>query len=335
MVDAGVRGVTANPTIFANAIESSAEYDDQFASLISTGRSVEEAYWDLVVTDVIAACGILRPVYEAADRADGFVSVEVAPELADDTAATIAAARRLHERVGLPNALVKIPATAAGVPAVEAMAAEGRSVNVTLIFSLRRYAQVIEAYLSGLEAFAADGGDLSTVHGVASFFVSRVDTEVDRRLEGRRGLRALELRGRAAISQAKLAYRIFNEAFSGDRWQRLASQGANRQRPLWASMSVKNPAARDTRYVEQLSGPNTVCTLPETTIAAFEDHGMLIATIDTGVREAVEVMRGLGEIGIDMDDVALTLESEGVEGFHRSFRRVSEVLDAKKSGAVA
>jgi transaldolase len=335
MVAAGVRGVTANPTIFADAIEGSADYDEQFAWLTSTGCSVEEAYWELVVTDVIAACGILRPVHEAAHRSDGFVSVEVAPELADDTAATVAAARQLHERVRQPNALVKIPATAAGVPAVEAMAAEGRSVNVTLIFSLRRYAQVVEAYLSGLESFAAAGGDLSKVHGVASFFVSRVDTEVDRRLEARRGLRSLELRGRAAISQAKLAYRLFNQRFSGERWDRLASQGANRQLPLWASMSVKNPAARDTRYVEQLSGPDTVCTLPEATIAAFEDHGMLIPTIDTGVREAVEVMRGLAEVGIDMDDVALTLESEGVARFSRSFQRVSEVLDAKRPGPVA
>jgi transaldolase len=274
-------------------------------------------------------------VYEAAHRSDGFVSVEVAPELADDTAATIAAARRLHERVGQANALVKIPATAAGVPAVEAMAAEGRSINVTLIFSLPRYAQIIEAYMSGLEAFAEAGGDLWKVHGVASFFVSRVDTEVDRRLGGRRGLRALELRGRAAISQAKLAYRLFNERFSGERWHRLASQGANHQRPLRASMAVKIPAARDTRYFEHLSGPYTVCTLPEATIAAFEDHGMLIPTIDTGVSEAMEVMRGLAEIGIDIDDVALTLESEGIEGFHRSFQRVSEALDAKKHRAVA
>jgi transaldolase len=330
MVDAGVRGVTANPTILAKAIEGSADYDEQFSRLISTGRSVEEAYWELVVTDVIDSCAVLRPVYEAAHRSDGFVSVEVAPELARDTAATVAAARRLHEQIAQPNLLVKIPATAEGVPAIEAMVAEGRNINVTLIFSLSRYAAVVDAYLSGLEAFAADGGDLSAVHGVASFFVSRVDVEVDRRLEARGGDEAFALRGRAAVAQAKLAYRLFDERFSSQRWQRLARQGANRQRPLWASVSTKNPADRDTRYVEELIGPDTVSTMPEPTIAAFEDHGIVARRIDTGMQDAADTMRRLVDAGVDMDDVGISLEQQGIEGFHRSFRQVVDVLDATR-----
>jgi len=329
MVAAGIRGVTANPTIFANAIEASADYDEQFSRLISTGCSVEEAYWELVVTDVIDSCAVLRPVYEAADGTDGFVSVEVAPELARDTAATVAAARRLHERIAQPNLLVKIPATAEGVPAIEAMVAEGRNVNVTLIFSLSRYAEVIDAYLSGLEAFAANGGDPAVVHGVASFFVSRVDIEVDSRLEARGGDEALALRGQAAVAQAKLAYRLFDERFSVERWERLAHDGANRQRPLWASVSAKNPTDRDTRYVEELIAPDTVSTMPEPTIAAFEDHGILARGIDAGLQEAADTLRRLGDAGVDMDDVGVTLERQGIERFHRSFQRIIEVLGTK------
>ena len=242
MVAAGIRGVTANPTILARAIEASSDYDEQFSWLTSAGCSVEEAYWELVATDVIAACAILRPVYDASDGTDGFVSVEVAPELANDTAATIASARQLHQRIDKPNLLVKIPATAEGVPAVEAMIAEGRNINVTLIFSLSRYAQIIEAYLSGLETFTSNGGDPSKVHSVASFFVSRVDTEVDARLHESDKDKTLKLHGKAAVAQARLAYQLFHEQFSSERWQHLANRGANRQLPLWASMSAKNPA---------------------------------------------------------------------------------------------
>ena len=209
------------------------------------------------------------------------------------------------------------------------MIAEGRSINITLIFSLARYAQIIEAYLSGLEAFVERGGDPSRVHSVASFFVSRVDTEVDRRLETVGTDEALALRGRAAIAQAKLAYRLFRERFSGERWQRLAGLGAHPQRPLWASTSTKNPAYPDTRYVDELIGPDTVNTLPEVTIAAFEDHGTLARTIDTGVDEAAEVMRRLAAVGVDMDDVGLTLEDQGVAGFHASYQQVLAALAAK------
>jgi transaldolase len=329
MVDDGIRGVTANPTIFARAIEGSADYDEQFASLTAVGVPVEDAYWELVVADITDALAVLRPIHDAAGGTDGFVSVEVAPELARDTQATIGAARSLHERIDQPNLFVKIPATAEGVPAIEAMTAEGRSINITLIFSLARYAEVIEAYLTGLEAFTASGGDPSAVHSVASFFVSRVDTEVDRRLEAIGSDEALELRGRAAVAQAKLAYRLFQQQFSGERWQRLADLGAHRQRPLWASTSTKNPAYPDTLYIDELIGPDTVNTLPETAIAAFEDHGSLARTIDTGVAEATEVMRRLAGVGIDMDDVGLTLEDNGVAGFHESFQHMLAGLAAK------
>jgi len=331
MVDQGIRGVTANPTIFARAIAGSTDYDDQFSSLVAVGRSVEDAYWELVVTDVADALATLRPVFDASGGTDGFVSVEVAPELARDTPATISAARELHKRIDEPNLFVKIPATTEGVPAIEAMIAEGRSINITLIFSLARYAQVIEAYLAGLETLSAHGGDLAKVHSVASFFVSRVDSEVDGRLAAIGTDDALGLRGLAAIAQAKLAYRLFRDQFSGPRWERLAALGAHLQRPLWASTSTKNPAYPDTLYVDSLIGADTVNTLPEPTIAAYEDHGTLARTIDTGVDEAADVMRRLATVGIDMDDVGRTLESQGVESFHRAFQEVLAGLDAKTS----
>jgi len=329
LVGDGIRGVTANPTIFARAIEGSSDYDAQFASLTAAGCSVEDAYWELVVADITAALAVLRPTFDASAGTDGFVSVEVAPELARDTRATVAAARRLHERIDQPNLFVKIPATAQGVPAIQEMIAAGRSINITLIFSLSRYAEVIEAYLAGLEAFTTGGGDPSTVHSVASFFVSRVDTEVDRRLESIGTDEALALRGRAAVAQAKLAYRLFEQRFSGERWHRLAVGGAHRQRPLWASTSTKNPAYPDTLYVDELIGPDTVNTLPESTIAVFEDHGRLAPTLDTGVDEAEEVMRRLAAVGIDMDEVGLTLEDEGVAGFHEAFQRMLAGLAGK------
>jgi transaldolase len=329
LVARGIRGVTANPTILAKAIQGSDAYDQQFGALIAAGRSVPDAYWELVVDDIEQALGVLRPTFDASGGTDGFVSLEVAPELAGDTQATIAAARDLHERIDEPNLLVKIPATPEGVPAIRAMIAEGRAINVTLIFSLHRYAEVIEAYLSGLEALAARGGDLAGVHSVASFFVSRVDTEVDRRLEAIGTPEALALRGRAAVAQARLAYRLFQERFAGERWQRLAARGARPQRPLWASTSTKNPDYPDTLYVDELIGPDTVNTLPEQTIAAFEDHGRLARSIDAGVEEAAEVMRRLAAVGVDMDDVGRTLEEAGVRGFHESFAGVLDALQAK------
>jgi len=327
--DAGVTGVTANPTIFARAIEGSDAYDEQFAALVGQGCSVTDAYWQLVTDDVTEAAMVLRPVFDASAGADGFVSVEVAPELARDTAASIAAAADLHARIAQPNLFVKIPATAEGVPAIQAAIGAGHSINITLIFSLARYDEVIEAYLAGLEELADRGGTLADVHSVASFFVSRVDTEVDARLSALGGAEARALRGQAAVAQAKLAYRMFQQRFAGPRWERLAARGARVQRPLWASTSTKNPAYPDTLYVDGLIGPATINTLPEATIAAFEDHGTVGRTIDTGVDSAAETMRRLARLDIDMDDVASILEHQGVASFHESFAEVLAAMGAK------
>ncbi len=329
LIARGVRGVTANPTIVARAIESSGAYDHQLHELAAAGHTLEDAYWELAIADVVDALKLLRPTYDVTEGADGFVSIEVAPYLANDTQSTVHAARYLHERINAPNLLVKIPATTAGVPAIEAMVAEGRSINVTLIFSLARYRQVLEAYLSGLETLARRGRDLSTVRGAASFFVSRVDTEVDRRLEEIGTDEALALRGRAAIAQAKLAFQLFREAHAGPRWERLADRGARVQRPLWASTSTKNPRYPDTLYVDNLIGPDTVNTLPESTLQAFEDHGTLARMIDVGVEAAELVMHTLARTGVDMDDVGRTLESEGIAAFQASFSHVLGALEPK------
>ena len=325
MVADGIRGVTANPTILAKAIESSPDYDEQFRSVQARGASALDAYWDVVVTDIVEGLHVLRPVFDESGGEDGFVSIEVAPDLAHDTEGTIVAARALHEWIGEPNLLVKIPATTEGVAAIEAMTAAGYSINVTLVFSLPRYAQVIDAYLAGLETLVGDGGDPSQVHSVASFFLSRVDTEVDARLHAV-GLADGTLHGRAAVAQAKLAYQLFTERFSGRRWERLAALGAHRQRPLWASTSTKNPAYRDTLYVDELIGPDTVNTLPETTIAAFEDRGTVARTIDSHVEESAEVMRRLAGLGIDMDDVGSVLEEQAITAFEQSFLRAQASL---------
>ncbi|MGH9264055.1 MAG: transaldolase [Acidimicrobiales bacterium] len=335
LVTAGVRGVTANPTIFARSIEGSGAYDAQFAARMAAGSSVADAYWDLVVEDVVAALGILWPTYDLSGGTDGFVSIEVDPELAHDTAATVAAARDLHRRIARPNLYVKIPATSEGVPAIATLVGEGRNINVTLVFSLARYEQVIEAYLSGLETLSASGGDLSAVNSVASFFVSRVDTEVDRRLEAIGTPEARALRGLAAVSQAKLAYRLFRHRFSGERWERLAALGARLQRPLWASTSTKNPAYPDTLYVDSLIGPDTVNTLTEATIAAFEDHGTVAQTVDAGIADARFVLKALGRVGVDMAAVGRTLEAEGVASFQKSFDHVLAALATKGRGRAA
>ena len=318
-VAAGIRGVTANPTILANAIQASDLYDAQFFALTAAGYSVEDAYWELAVHDVTDALAALRPTYDNSHGSDGFVSIEVAPELARDTTATIAAAARLHERIARPNLLVKIPATAEGIPAIEATIGRGLSINVTLIFSLSRYEQVIEAYLHGLETLAGRGGVLAAVRSVASFFVSRVDTQVDHRLEQIGGADALALRGRAGIAQARLAYQMFRDRFAGPRWEKLAALGAHPQPPLWASTSTKNRDYPDTRYVDSLIGPGTINTMAESTIAAFEDHGTVARTIDTDIGEATRVMQNLRAVGVYMDDVGHTLEDQGVAGFHQSF----------------
>ncbi|MDP9402302.1 MAG: transaldolase [Actinomycetota bacterium] len=328
LVDADIRGVTSNPTIFAKAISGSADYDEQFQALTDAGASVTDAYWTMVVDDIEQALAVLRPVYDDSGGGDGFVSVELAPDLALDTARSIASARELHQRIDEPNLFVKIPATAEGVPTIRQMIGEGRSTNITLIFSLERYDEVIEAYLAGLEAY---GGDLGSVHSVASFFVSRVETELDRRLEAIGTQEALAVRGQAAVAQAKLAYQLFRRRFRGARWDALAARGAPLQRPLWASTSTKNPAYPDTVYVDRLIGPDTVNTLPEATIDAFEDHGTVARTIDEDVDEAERVLDRLEAIGVDMADVGRTLEIQGVASFTASFDGLVETLAAKRA----
>jgi transaldolase len=328
LVAAGIRGVTSNPTIFAKAISASHDYEGQFKSLIEVETNITEAYWKMVIDDIRGALAVLRRIYDDSRGGDGFVSVELAPALAQDTAGSIAAARGLHERVDAPNLFVKIPATPQGVPAIHQMIAEGRNINITLIFSLERYDEVIEAYLSGLETY---GGDLRSVHSVASFFVSRVDTEVDRRLEEIGTADALALRGRAAVAQAKAAYQLFRRRFSGPRWDALAARGARLQRPLWASTSTKNPAYPDTLYVDRLIGPDAINTLPEATITAFEDHGTVARTIDEGANDAERLLERLETIGVSMTDVGRTLEEEGAATFTKSFDDLVETLESKRA----
>jgi transaldolase len=327
LIDNGIRGVTSNPTIFAKAIGGSPDYDDQFDELARGGSTVTDAYWSMVIDDIREGLRQLRPVYDESAGGDGFVSVELAPDLARDTERSIGAARGLHEQIDEPNLFVKIPATPVGVPAVRTMIAEGRSINITLLFSLERYDEVIEAYLAGLETYA---GDLASVHSVASFFVSRVDTEVDQRLEAIGTDEALALRGRAALAQAKLAYQLFRRRFSGPRWEALIARGARVQRPLWASTSTKNAAYPDTLYVDGLIGPDTINTLPEATIAAFEDHGTVATTIDSGVEDAQRTVDRLEAIGVSMTDVGRTLEDEGVASFTKSFDDLLATLEAKR-----
>lgn len=339
LVAQGIRGITSNPTIFAKAISGQDTYDQEFRELIRT-KSVEDAYWDLVVDDIESALTILRPVYDSSDGGDGYVSVEVAPSLAHDTEGTVRAARSLHQRIDKPNALVKIPATPECVPSIRQMISEGRSINVTLIFSLTRYAEVIDAYMAGLESLAASGRkDLSHVASVASFFVSRVDTEVDRRLEAAASdspdaERLLALRGKAAVAQARLAYRLFTQKFAGERWEALAALGGRVQRPLWASTSTKNPAYPDLAYVDTLIGPHTVNTMPDATVTDFLDHGHVARTVDTDYAGSDQVIADLASAGIHMEDVAQVLESEGVASFAASFDELMQSL-SEKAGQLA
>ncbi len=325
-VERGVRGITSNPTIFQKAIEASDAYDSQFGELVGGGESVEASYWDLVTTDIRNALAILRPVYDESAGVDGYVSVEVDPGLARDTKGTTTAARHLHELISEPNLYVKIPGTAEGLPAIEQMISEGRSINVTLLFSLSRYDEVIDAYLSGLERY---DGDLAPVSSVASFFVSRVDTETDRRLEEIGTERARALRGKTAVANAHCAYELFQKRFAGERWEALAQRGARVQRPLWASTSTKNPEFSDTLYVDTLIGPDTVNTMPDATLEAFSDHGTLARTVDADFVGAHRVLDELASVGVDLDDVTRTLEQEGVASFSKSFEELLASLETK------
>ena len=332
LVERGVRGLTSNPTIFQKAIQGSSDYDEQFRSEIQKGSSAREAYWELVLQDIHGALDVFANLYSQSKGSDGFVSVEVDPSLAHDTAGTLSAARLLHERIARPNVMIKIPATQAGLPAIREMIAEGRNVNVTLIFSLSRYQDVMDAYIDGLEQRMASGSPVSNIASVASFFISRVDNEIDKRLDALGTPAALALRGTAAVNQARLAYAAFQKTFSGPRWEALAKAGASVQRPLWASTSTKNPAYPDTMYVDQLIGPDTVNTLPDATLEAFADHGTLARTIDQNLGVSRRQWAELAMNAIDVDEVAAQLETEGVASFIKSFDELIGVLEDKASG---
>jgi transaldolase len=319
-----VVGVTSNPSIFQKALAHGNAYDQQIAD---GHRDAKSVFLELAMRDVTAACDLLRPVWNRTQGGDGYVSIEVDPNLAGDTPATIEQATHFHEAIARPNLMVKIPATDAGAPAIEETTARGYAINVTLIFSLTRHREVAEAYLRGLERLIASGGDPSRVHSVASFFVSRVDTEADRRLAeiGRE-----DLKGRLGIANAKLAYQQYKALFRGERWEALAARGATAQRCLWASTSVKDPSLRDTLYVEEIIGPETISTMPEETIRAFQDHGRVELRLESDLDEAQYLFNKLYAVGVDYDDVVATLEREGIEKFVASVDRVLEQIRAKR-----
>jgi transaldolase len=324
-----VTGVTSNPTIFAKALSAGDAYDKQIAVGAGDAMSV---FLTLAMCDVSTACDVLQPVWKRTEAGDGYVSIEVNPNLADDTAATIAQATHFHDAIARPNLLVKIPATDAGVPAIEEMTARGYAINVTLIFSLDRHREVAEAYLRGLERLVASGGDPSRLHSVASFFVSRVDSETDRRLAetGRD-----DLKGRLGIANAKLAYQQYKQLFHGERWDDLAARGATPQRCLWASTSVKNPSLRDTLYVEDLIGPETISTMTEETIRAFQDHGRVEPRLESDLDEAQYLLNQLYAAGVDYDDVVATLEREGIEKFRASLDGLLDEIRTKRRALAA
>ena len=344
----GVVGVTSNPTIFEQAISSGKGYDEQLRAEREKTSDPKEIFLALAARDVADACDALRSIYDegierakearaaggpgtlTGPHADGFVSIEVDPLFAYDTEATTAEAARLHAMIDRPNLLVKIPATKPGLPAIEDMIAAGKSINVTLIFSLQRYSEVAEAYIRGLERLVAAGGDPSRVASVASFFVSRVDTETDKRLDEIGGHD--HLKGKLAIANAKLAYQRYKQIFAGERWEFLAAKGATAQRCLWASTSTKNPAYSDVLYVEELIGPETVNTLPEKTIRAFQDHGRVRATLEEGIDDALALFDQLAEAGVDYDEVTEKLEGDGVDAFAESF---SKLMDGIRTRAAA
>ena len=332
MDEDAVVGATSNPTIFQKAFAAGDAYDDQLREELGEERDPKELFIRLAGKDVGDACDLLRRVWDGGEGLRGNVSIEVDPTLAYDTEATIAEAARLHELIDRPNLYVKIPATAPGLPAIEEMTARGRSINVTLIFSLERYAEVAEAYVRGLERLVDAGGDPSSIASVASFFVSRVDTEADRRLDELGGHD--DLKGKLAVANAKLAYQRFKTIFAGERWERLAAAGATPQWCLWASTSTKNPEYRDVLYVEELIGPQTVNTMPLETVAAFQDHGEVALTLEEEVGEAERLLERLAEAGVDYDDVTATLEREGVEKFSDSLAELIDGLNAKSGELV-
>jgi transaldolase/glucose-6-phosphate isomerase len=340
LISEGLRGITSNPTIFEKAIAGSTDYDEDLRRLVEEGKTVEEIYEALTLDDIRRAANLLRPVYDQTGGADGYVSLEVSPALAHDTEGTIAEARRLFAALDRPNVMIKVPATPAGIPAIETLIGEGVNVNVTLMFSLAHYEAVAEAYIAGLEKLAADGGDPSTGSGrgvsqvasVASFFVSRVDTAVDRALEAISTPEAAALQGKIAIANAKVVYARFKEVFSSERWERLATQGARVQRVLWASTSTKNPHYPDTLYVDSLIGPDTVNTVPPATLSAFRDHGTVALTLEAGLAEA---RTQLAEPGVDLDAITQKLQDDGVAAFAKSFETLMAAIAKKREQLLA
>ncbi|KAJ1684251.1 hypothetical protein LUZ63_020544 [Rhynchospora breviuscula] len=322
-----VHGVTTNPSIFASALSDGERYDEQVRELVRQGKDVDDVVFAITTTDVRDACDVLKPVFDATDGVDGRVSIEVDPRMAHDEQRTTDSARQLWDEVDRENLFIKIPATDEGIPAITTTLARGISVNVTLIFGLARYQQVMEAYVAGLEQAKDAGHDLSAIHSVASFFVSRVDTEIDKRLEG---TGSQGLAGKAGVANARLAYRDYEKFFAGSRWEALAAAGANKQRPLWASTGVKNPDYRDTMYVDDLVAPNTVNTMPEKTLDAVRDHSDVRGDqVTNHYDDADAVMAELKAAGIDYDDVIAVLEREGVEKFEKSWSELLETVQGQ------
>jgi transaldolase len=332
MIEDGLVGVTSNPAIFQKAIAGSDLYDEQLHELAKETDDPKEMFWEVAGRDIRDACDIFMPVHEETGGVDGFVSLEVQPDIAYDTEATVEEATRLHEVVDRPNLFVKIPATLPGLVAIEEMISRGRSINVTLIFSLERYREVARAYTRGLQRLVENGGDPSNVHSVASFFVSRIDSEADTQLEE---VGAQDLRGELAIANAKLAYQIYREVFNGARWKKLAEKGANPQRLLWASTSTKNPDYPDTIYVDNLVGPDTVNTMPKKTIEAVMDHADIKPTLEENVEEAKQLLKRLREAGLDYEDVTDILEKEGIQKFADPFNEMLEEISNKSAQLIS
>ncbi|MBS3178020.1 MULTISPECIES: transaldolase [unclassified Pseudoclavibacter] len=336
IAERGIVGVTTNPTIFAGALSKGDAYDTQVAELQARGASIDEAIFEITTDDVRSACDLFLPIYEATDGLDGRVSIEVSPELARDTAATIEEAKRLWATVDRKNAMIKIPATVEGLPAITEVIASGISVNVTLIFSLSRYREVVNAYLSGLEQAKERGHDLSTIRSVASFFVSRVDAEIDKRLVAAGSDEATALKSRAALANARLAYAAFEEEFSSERAKLLLAEGAHVQRPLWASTGVKDPALPDTLYVTELVAPNTVNTMPEKTLEAVADHGVITGNTVAGTAHAANTtLDELEALGVSYVEVTEQLETEGVDKFIVSWQELKATVDSQLKAAAA
>ena len=329
-------GVTSNPAIFNKAISQSQDYDDELAKLLSENpqRDAAALYEVLAIRDIQAAADILQPVYDSTNGVDGYVSLEVSPTLAHDTQGTIEEGRRLFKTVGRPNLLIKVPATPAGLPAITALIGEGINVNVTLMFSLKHYDDVAEAYLAGLEKLASRGGDIGRIASVASFFVSRVDGIFDKALQRVGTEKALSLQGKMGIANAKVAYRRFETTFSSDRFKALQAKGAHVQRPLWASTSSKNPAYRDVIYVEELIGPYTVDTMPPVTVEAFRDHGHAEVRLTKDVDAAFEVIAQIEALGVDYTALTEILQSDGVAAFAQAFQEMIANIDTKRTASV-